>query len=484
MRRRSSIVIALALLCAAAVPLAQTTRSGAPRGAATPQEAVATINKATAANDMLGALPVVSPAGLRSIASEGVTGVLMFLAFSDPDDTMPGAPKPSKTELDAQRKKYKDALAIATSTLKPYALDMMIGKPVLADETQKTIDAAIGKADTLALITSLYNAMMKMGPLLGMKDAKPRPLVEIGAVTGYKITGDKATAQNGAESMTFVRLDGRWFIEPPSSKGPGGESSPSATSAPSPQGQGRGRQGGAPRPSAAGKDPEVVAGGIQIAKVIVPDNDFSGKPFHTDNGTTLVLWVRMPAGQGLIELDDDASLLQSFGDDKGTNMGGKFGSFPQEFKDGSGGIIEIASSGFAAQGATALVAEGTLAMTVSTGTKKTRVANVRLQNDAKFNFGTTPITVSDVETEGESQNFTLKLPRQVMTSIKDVAFLDAKGAPIEGRRTSSGYMNDAAELGFSVKTAAKTLTLEFEAWQGLKTIKVPFKVRATLGLEK
>jgi hypothetical protein len=41
-------------------------------------------------------------------------------------------------------------------------------------------------------------------------------------------------------------------------------------------------------------------------------------------------------------------------------------------------------------------------------------------------------------------------------------------------------MNDEAEMGFTVKTAAKTLTLEFEAWQGQRTIKVPFKVRTGL----
>jgi hypothetical protein len=37
-------------------------------------------------------------------------------------------------------------------------------------------------------------------------------------------------------------------------------------------------------------------------------------------------------------------------------------------------------------------------------------------------------------------------------------------------------------MGFTIKTAAKTLTIEFEVWQGLRTIKVPFKVRAALGL--
>ena len=60
-------------------------------------------------------------------------------------------------------------------------------------------------------------------------------------------------------------------------------------------------------------------------------------------------------------------------DDKGSNIGGKFGSFPNEFKDGSGGTVEIKSSGFAASGATAIVAEGSLAMKVATGTRKTRV---------------------------------------------------------------------------------------------------------------
>ena len=82
-------------------------------------------------------------------------------------------------------------------------------------------------------------------------------------------------------------------------------------------------------------------------------------------------------------------MLQSVSDDKGSNIGGKFGSFPQEFKDGAGGTIEIESSGFAAAGATALVAEGSVAMTVATGTRKTRVAKVQLQNNAKFTFGKT-----------------------------------------------------------------------------------------------
>lgn len=479
MRSRSSLVVAALLLAVTtAMPLAQGAK---PTGAATPQEAVAALQKAGEAGNMLQALPVISPTGLKQIANEGVTGLMMVMAFSDPSDPMPGGPKLSKAELDAKTKQYKQAVALATDVLKPYGLDTMFGKPVLADDTQKTLDAALDKADKIALITSLYGSLTKIGPLLGMKETpKPDPFVKLGTVRDYRIKGDTATALNGAETMNFSRIGGRWYVDPPSTGGPGGPDpsaspAPSASSAPPAQ--------AAPRATATGKDPQIVVGGIQIARVTVPGDDFSGKPFNSDNGTKIVLWVKMPAGQGLIEIDEDASVLESVTDEKGSNIGGKFESFPDEFKDGSGGVIEIQSSGFAAAGATAIVAEGALAMSIATGTRKTRVPKVSLANNAKFTLGKTPIVVDEVKTEDDSQTFTLKLPRSVMNEIKDVVFLDAKGGPIEGRRTGSGYMNDAAEMGLSVKTTSKVITLEFEMWQGLKTVKVPFKVKAGLGLD-
>ncbi len=335
-----------------------------------------------------------------------------------------------------RRRSTQQAVDIVKTTLKPYGLDTLVGKPALSDEVQKSLDAAIAKADNVALISAIFNSIAKLGPLLGMNRA-PKSLIDLGEVTDYRLNGETATAQNRAETLRFVRVNGRWFIEPPG-KGPGADAPPPGAA-----------QQPAPRATATGKEPEIVAGGVQIARVVVADNEFSAKPFNSDNGTKIVLWVKMPAGQGLIEIDEDESLLQSFGDDKGTNMGGKFGSFPREFTDGAGGTIEIASTGFAAAGATALVAEGSVAMTVASGTRKIRAAKVLLQNNAKFTFEKTPIVVDQVEAETDSMKFTLNLPRRVMESIKGVAFFDAKGQPIEGSRTGSGYMNDAAEMGFT-----------------------------------
>ena len=469
----------LVLVSIGAEPFAQGTK---PYGAATPQEAVAALKRAVDANDYVGAIPLFPPESLKELANEAVSGVLMVLAFSDPDDPMPGGKTPSKAELDAKRKSYRSAVDLSRQTLKPYGLDTTIGKPVLAADTQKTIDAAIAKADNVVLITSLFATIEKIGPMLGMKkDAKPAPVMRLGTVTGYSVAGDKATARDENKTVNFIRVDGRWYIVPPPS-GSGGPSAAADSGAAPPAGSPQGRQASAPKPAASGTQPEIVVGGIQVAKVVMSSDDFSAKPFHSDNGTRIVLWIKMPANQGLIEIDEDTSLLQHFGDDKGTDLGGKFGSFPEEFKDGTGGVIEIASSGVPAAGAVALVAEGSVSLTVATGTRKTRVAKVRLQNDQKFSFDKAPITIAEVQTDGDSQTFTLKLARQVMTGIKNVAFFDERGQPLESRRTSSGYMNDDAEMGFAVKTAAKILTIEFEAWQGQRTIKVPFKVKAGLGL--
>jgi hypothetical protein len=470
MRRRRLLILSVAscvLFSATALALAQGTK---PRGAASPQDVVAVIMKSSAANDLPAMLPVIAPDGLRELASDGVTSILMALRLFDPDAPMAGTAKPSASELAAQRKRYKEALDLGRRTLQPHGLDTLIGKPPLAPETQKAVDASLAKTDNVVLVAALFEAAQQLPPILGMKDGfSPPPPVTLDNVTAYRITGDTATAQDGAERLNFVRIRGRWYISPPSKTG----APPASSSA---------AQEPAPRATASGSQPEIVVGGMQVVKVVVPADDYGAKPFNADNGTRLVLWIKMPAGQGLIEVDDDGSTLQHFGDDKGTDLGGRFGSFPSEFKDGSGGTLTIESTGMPAASATALVGEGTVALTVATGTRKTRVAKVQLQNDHKFTFIKTPVTVSDVTADSDSLSFKLQLPRQVMVSIKGIAFFDASGKPLESSRTFTGYMNDAAEVGFTVKTTVRTITMEFEAWQNVRTVKVPFKVRAGLGL--
>ena len=218
MRVRFATISSLVLSLVAVATAGQT----APvYGGATPQEVVASLQKAVKSNDFLGAVPFISPDGRKELANEGVTGVIMVLAFSDPDDPIPGGKPLAKAELDAKRKSYRAAMDLAKATLKPHGLDAFIGKPAMSAETQGAIDAAISKADTVALVTSLMGAMVQMGPMLRMskKGEGPKLPFTLGNVTDYKITGDKATAKNGAEAIDFVRVGGRWFMTPPKSGG-------------------------------------------------------------------------------------------------------------------------------------------------------------------------------------------------------------------------------------------------------------------------
>jgi hypothetical protein len=86
----------------------------------------------------------------------------------------------------------------------------------MAPETQKSIEQAIKQADTVALTTALLAAMEKISPLLGVtRGAMPSSPFGLDEVTGYQVKGDTATARAGAETLDFVRIDGRWYITPP-----------------------------------------------------------------------------------------------------------------------------------------------------------------------------------------------------------------------------------------------------------------------------
>lgn len=202
------------------VLLIATTALAQPRHAAyggdTPQAVVAGLQQAMKADNFAAAMPFVSPAGRRELASEGISALLMFFAFADPNDAMPGGKPLSKAELDAKRKSYRTAVDTARKTLKPHGLDKVIGRPPMAQETQQTIDTAVAKADTVVLVTSLMSMMDRLGPMLGMQRGdKPKVPFTLGNVTNYRIDGDRATARAAKETLEFERIDARWYIKPP-----------------------------------------------------------------------------------------------------------------------------------------------------------------------------------------------------------------------------------------------------------------------------
>jgi hypothetical protein len=228
----------------------------------------------------------------------------------------------------------------------------------------------------------------------------------------------------------------------------------------------------------------VSVGALRIVGPGIGESADETRPFNEGVGMTIVLYVKAPTGAGIVYLDNEASVVDSATDDKGTDLrtDASFGSFPEIVKDGSAGMIELRLGGRPTKGATAVVAAGSVGVTSAVGTKPIKAPNVALVQGKTFKIGAIPITVGKVTVDDDSIGIEFNMPRQSLRAIKTMTFLDAKGQEIDSDRVGTGYTNDVGELDMRVKTKEKTVTVSCDVWQALKTEKVPFKVSAGLGL--
>ena len=237
------------------------------------------------------------------------------------------------------------------------------------------------------------------------------------------------------------------------------------------------------KPAPAPAAPTVTVAAIRVVAAAYGEDESEVQPFNERPGVGLALLVTAPGG-GLIAFDEDASALGEISDSTGKSLlaNSSIWPFPKLSKDGKYLVVEMKSGGVPTVDSTYVAAKGTLSVTTATGTKPVKVLKVPLENGKTFKLGTGTITVEDVDTSTEGKtSLTLKSTLPIMGSIKDVRFLDAKNLPIESSNNGNGRMNDVAYKSFSVSTQAKTVTLEFDAWQGLKQRAIPFDVKATLG---
>ena len=234
-----------------------------------------------------------------------------------------------------------------------------------------------------------------------------------------------------------------------------------------------------------GPPPEVSVIGLRVIGAGLGKNREELRAFNERPGVAVALAIKMPAGQGIVELDEDNCLLSSVTDDVGTDLGeqAQYGSFPKTSDDGAVGMIEVESRLRPAANATAILIEGTLVFSASPGSKPTKIANLKLEKGKTFKLGAATVTLSEVTPGTEDTSIELALPRSALYTIRDVKFTDAAGAPLEADRTSRGYMNDDASIGYRIKGAKGAVTVEVDLWQGLREQKVPFKIKTGIALK-
>ncbi len=225
--RALALALSASLLLGPAAVLA-----GEPPGADSPQALVARLEAASKAQDLPEMMACLTPDARREMALMMVAGVGMMVAFMGMGSDM-GAdmaegmaegmsgeelPAEEKAKLEAGR---QEAAAKAADLTQRYeaALDRHGVTAMMGDETplpsepearRGALRRRLATTDAIALLTDLMRILAD----LGEDSAPPSPVTLAGDVTDYRIEGDRATARSSSGPVEFVRIDGRWYVEP------------------------------------------------------------------------------------------------------------------------------------------------------------------------------------------------------------------------------------------------------------------------------
>ena len=219
------LALALATLVATAPVVARV--GSDPGGAESPQALVARLQAASAAQDMKGLFACLVPDARREMALMMVAGAGMMVGFLSLGGEMASgmAEGIAGEEMTAEQKATMEEQKRATEAkaaeiqrqyeaiLERHGVTAMMDDGTPLPEEPAARSAALGRmfadTDEIALLGDLIGLMES----LGEKDARP-PLSVPSEVTDYRIDGDRATAKAGDETIEFVRVDGRWFVDP------------------------------------------------------------------------------------------------------------------------------------------------------------------------------------------------------------------------------------------------------------------------------
>ncbi len=242
---------------------------------------------------------------------------------------------------------------------------------------------------------------------------------------------------------------------------------------------------------------QVAIKGLRI--VAEPYNaDSSMRPFNWFDGTTLVLQITHPDG-GLIVFDHDASRLDRFVDDRGTDLLAKQQDPGQAFSasgfereadisgDGTTALLELSGPSLPTDGATTIQAEGTAVF--HTATSQTTFAHDGLvvRPDEEFSVGPIAfiLTESGKPAWGSDPLEVTIETKQDTAPIAAVRFFNTNGDRIAASRTGTmtwGVLGKTTtQFTYSLGQEAKTLAVEIDYWTDMVKTEVPFDVSASVG---
>jgi hypothetical protein len=236
-------------------------------------------------------------------------------------------------------------------------------------------------------------------------------------------------------------------------------------------------------------DPVEVAGFQMVGKVYGAGENNQLVPFNTfKTGLEIALGFGVKDG-GIISIDEDASVLTKFTDDKGTDLVVKefgrkgFGPFPKQSDDGKNGLVSLTTTKLPAAAATKVMASGKIAMTTAGAKKTERTKVLPLKQGGTFALGKTNFKINKAEASGDSMDIELETTDDI-SLLAEVRFVGPGNAKLESDRRGSGSMSFAGKktttVEYSIKGTAASVIVEADVWQDAKKVELPFDITVTL----
>lgn len=207
-----AVLGSLAVLALAAAPLAA---QMVQYGAGSPQELIQRLEKAAKANDLAEMVRCMEPEGRNAMAAMMTIMPVMMLAFGamagemaeGMADALDGEEQGAAAAVDQEMASFKNDFV---ALLAKYG----VGDP-FEEEGEDAFDpeTAFANLDAGAYIADIMSFMNERFP---GDSGMPMPFEGSDvAITGLEITGDRAIATAGDDTLTMVRVDGRWYLEGP-----------------------------------------------------------------------------------------------------------------------------------------------------------------------------------------------------------------------------------------------------------------------------
>lgn len=238
---------------------------------------------------------------------------------------------------------------------------------------------------------------------------------------------------------------------------------------------------------------EVV--GLSLDRPEKPKSERS-RFISMNEGTKIKFKVSCP-DVTFLSLDEKASKVESFTDDKGTNLYDSYArgtfdldSFRGISKDGHTLNFKVQSPDIPAKGAKEITLKASAIVTVGKDKKQAKAANVSLAKDTAVTLGNIETKISKVgkPSWGSKKDTTLAVSFQANKSfdnIIDVVFETPEGKKLKSRKVGSmsgmGTWRRDYHLEFEGE-APEAVTIKTDYYAKTETLTIPIDKKITVGL--